>query len=317
MDIGTGKISRDFSGESESRKSKVLPAMLRTALQTGESHSAKFVSGGIRHHLLDIASPKRSYTVTHFLRDARLAISDIRKRGKTPIICGGTNFWIEALVFDTEFPEVKPDPALRKQLAKLTAPELFTLLSEKDPYRTETIDRHNKVRLIRALEIVATLGKVPKVESSGQITVNEKRETGDGIWKSTQAMPSGFLPFTKGVPSPRGEGFSPSEFQFFGIDLPKDVLHERIQKRLKERLRQGMIEEVKRLHEEEGLSWKRLDGFGLEYRWCARYLQGKISREEMEESLLKDRRYYEKRQMSSHGRLERKGLKIEWKNDIA
>ncbi|NTW29688.1 MAG: tRNA (adenosine(37)-N6)-dimethylallyltransferase MiaA, partial [Candidatus Moranbacteria bacterium] len=90
------------------------------------------------------------------------------------------------------------------------------------------------------------------------------------------------------------------------------VLHERIEKRLKKRLEQGMIDEVKRLHEQEGLSWKRLEGFGLEYRWCARFLQGKIPREEMEASLLKDSKYYAKRQMSSLRRLERKGVKIEW-----
>ncbi len=268
MDIGTGKIPRDFPVQSESRKSKV------------ESHCATFVSGGIQHHLLDIASPKRSYTVTHFLRDAKEAIADIRKRGKVPIICGGTSFWIEALVFDTEFPEVKPDPALRKQLAKLTAPELFTLLSEKDPDRAETIDRHNKVRLIRALEIIATLGKVPDNSHESKV---ESRKSED--------------------------------FQCIGIDLPKDILHGRIEKRLKERLEQGMIEEVKRLHEQDGLSWKRLDGFGLEYRWCTRFLQGTLSREDMETALLKDSRYYAKRQMSSLRRLERRGIHIDWRHD--
>ena len=359
MDIGTGKVTRDLvAGHPEhvERSSKYEDATAQGKAGSSTRRLAQndtpYYSGGIRHHLLDVASPKRTYTVTHFLRDAKAAITDIRKRGKVPIICGGTNFWIEALVFDTAFPEVKPDPALRKQLGRLTAPELFTLLAEKDPDRAETIDRHNKVRLIRALEIVATLGKVPKTGNSGQIAVNKERETGDGIrkeeeqiplsppfrkgetwkstqamqsgflpftkgetWKSTQAMRSGFLPFTKGVPSPRGEGFSPSEFQFFGIDLPKDELHERIQKRLKKRLEKGMIDEVKRLHEQDGLSWKRLDGFGLEYRWCARFLQGKIPREDMEASLLKESFHYAKRQMTFLRRLERKGLRIEWRHD--
>ena len=162
MDIGTGKVPRDAelaacnlqrttNQKPPKQSSKKLPVVSRQS----------YVSNGIRHHLLDVASPKRSYTVTHFLRDAKAAIEDIKKRSKVPIVCGGTNFWIEALVFDTEFPEVKPDPILRKELGRLTAPELFTLLQEKDPDRAETIDRHNKVRLIRALEIVATMGKVP------------------------------------------------------------------------------------------------------------------------------------------------------------
>jgi tRNA dimethylallyltransferase len=301
MDIGTGKVTRDkvvghpepIEGSAAHQRVVGHPELDEGSLaaitgkQSNEADSSTrrltrndttFVSGGIRHHLLDVASPKRSYTVTHFLCDARLAISDIQRRGKTPIICGGTNFWIEALIFDTEFPEVKPDPVLRKELAKLSAPELFTLLREKDPDRAESIDRHNKVRLIRALEIVATLGKVPKSDNNEQITDNGEKH----------------------------------DFHFIGIDLSKDVLHERIEKRLKKRLDEGMIEEVKRLHEQEGLSWKRLDSFGLEYRWCARFLQGKIHREEMEASLLKDSRYYAKRQMTSLRRLERKGIRIEW-----
>ncbi|NTW76144.1 MAG: hypothetical protein HGB34_04615, partial [Candidatus Moranbacteria bacterium] len=236
MDLGTGKIPRDFSSDCEMRNANFE-----------SDPKGPYISGGIRHHLLDVASPKRTYTVTHFLRDARAAITDIQKRGKTPIVCGGTNFWIEALVFDSEFPKVKPDPVLRKELAKLTAPELFTLLSEKDFERAETIDRHNKVRLIRALEIVATLGKVPKSDNNQQITDNGERETKEGIRNDE----SGIM------------YENACAFRFIGIDLPKNVLHERIEKRLKKRLEQGMIDEVKRLHEQEGLSWKRLEGFGL------------------------------------------------------
>ncbi|NTW14404.1 MAG: tRNA dimethylallyltransferase [Candidatus Moranbacteria bacterium] len=282
MDIGTGKVRRDFPAQVESQKPvkpKACPVIESSNIYGVENHPEQFISGGVRHHLLDVASPKRTYTVTHFLRDAKQAIRDIRKRGKIPIICGGTNFWIEALVFDTEFPEVKPDPVLRKELAKLTAPELFTLLQEKDSDRAETIDRHNKVRLIRALEIIATLGKVP--DSKFEI---------------------------------RNSKFEKSEiFQFIGIDLPKEVLHERIEKRFKKRLDEGMIDEVKRLHEQDGLSWKRLEGFGLEYRWCAKLLQEKITREEMGVGLLKDSKYYAKRQMTFLRKLERRGIRIEWK----
>lgn len=269
MDIGSGKVRKDLSDQSESENSEIKN-------RTREP----FFSEGIRHHLLDIASPKRTYTVTHFLRDAKAAIADIRKRGKVPIVCGGTNFWIEALVFDTEFPEVKPDPILRARLARLTAPELFTLLQSKDADRAETIDRHNKVRLVRALEIVATLGKVPK-----EGTTDEESGT-----KHKNA----------------------EKFRFFGIDPPKEVLHERIKKRLKERLRQGMIEEVRRLREQDGLSWKRLEGFGLEYRWCARFLRGDVTEEEMRERILRDSFAYAKRQMTFLRRLERKGIRIGW-----
>ena len=258
MDIGTGKVPRDPSGRYKIQDTR---------------YKNPFFSDGIRHHLLDVASPKRDYNVTHFLRDAEKAIADIERRGKVPILCGGTAFWIEALLFGTKFPAVKPDKALRAKLEKLPVEELSAMLEEQDPERAGTIDTKNKVRLIRALEIVDSLGKVPSPK------IEDRRY---GYAKTIALVP------------------------------PKELLHERIEKRLRERLSQGMIDEVKRLHE-EGVSWKRLENFGLEYRWCARYLQGKVSREGMEAELLKESWRYAKRQLTFLRRLEREGLEIEWK----
>lgn len=279
MDIGTGKVTRDEKGSgtffSESKKRYLTP----------------YFSEGIRHHLLDVASPKREYNVTHFLRDARKAIADIEKRGKTPIIAGGTHFWIEALLFNTVFPEVKPNPILRKRLGTLSATELFAILEKRDPERAATIDAHNKVRLIRALEIIESLGKVPAIK---------------GDDKGVRYL----FCRTKKVPDPLQSRLTP--YKVIALNPPKDILHTRIEKRLKERLDQGMIDEVKRLHN-EGVSWKRLEGFGLEYRWCAQFLQEKVSREEMEQNLLIDSKHYAKRQLSSLRRLEKHGIKIERK----
>lgn len=251
MDIGTGKVTRDLPADS------------------------KFFSERVRHHLLDVASPKRDYNVTYFLRDAEKAIADIERRGKVPILCGGTAFWIEALLFGTKFPAVKPDKVLRAKLGKLSAEELSAMLEEQDPERAGTIDTKNKVRLIRALEIVGSLGKVPSTRDK----IQETR------YKNARVI---------------------------ALNPKKEILHERIERRLKERLEQGMLEEVKHLHE-EGISWKRLEGFGLEYRWCARYLQGKVSREGMQAELLKESKHYAKRQLTFLRRLEREGLEIEWK----
>lgn len=259
MDIGTGKVSKD------------LPE--RYQVQDTRYKKNAFYSEGIRHHLIDVASPKRNYNVTHFLRDAEKAITDIERRGKVPILCGGTAFWIEALLFGTKFPAVKPDKALRAKLGKLSVEELSAMLEKQDPERAGTIDTKNKIRLIRALEIISSLGKVP---------------------------------------SPKIEDRRYRHAKIIVLIPPKELLHERIEKRLTERLSQGMIDEVKRLHE-EGVSWKRLENFGLEYRWCTRYLQEKVSREDMEAELLKESRHYAKRQLTFLRRLEREGLEIEWK----
>ncbi len=267
MDIGTGKIPRDFTGNYKLQ-----------ITNTKRRNKDLFYSEGVRHHLLDVASPKRDYNVTHFLRDAEKAIADIERRGKVPILCGGTAFWIEALLLGTSFPEVKPDKKLRERLGKLSIEELFKTLEEKDPERAATIDPRNKVRIIRALEIVEALGKVPSIRYGIRDTRYESAK-------------------------------------IFALSPPKEILHARIEKRLKERLEKGMIDEVKRLRE-EGVSWKRLEGFGLEYRWCARFLQGKISREAMEAELLKESGRYAKRQLTFLRRLERSGLGIEWITDI-
>lgn len=202
MDIGTGKVTK--------REQKLA-----------------------RHWLLDIASPKRQYSVAQWKHAAQRAIADIIGRGKTPIICGGTGFWIDSLIYQTDIPDVKPNPKLRAKLAQQTADELFARLKKLDPIRAAHIDRHNPVRLIRALEIVMATGK----------------------------------------PVPRTMIYhSPYDVLYLGISVSQKILNQRIEQRLDARLKAGMIREIENLHA-SGVSWKRLESFGLEYRFVARYLQ--------------------------------------------
>lgn len=258
MDIGTGKVAQDPIRISE------------------QENKNFFFSDGIRHHLIDIASPKDVYNVTHFVRDSLRAITDIQQRGKTPIICGGTGFWIQALIDNQVFPAVKPDMKLRAILNIKSAEELFTMLCEKDPARAKAIDRQNKVRLIRALEICQALGKVPRHQPS---RINRQN------------------------------------FSIIALTPPQDILYARIEKRLTERLRNGMIAEIHRLHEKDGISWKRLESFGLEYRFGAKLLQQKISSEAMQEELLQAIKHYAKRQMTWLKRFEKMGADIHWIQD--
>ncbi len=211
---------------------------------------------GVPHHLLDVASPKRVYTVADWKRDAEKAIDDIDQRGKLPIVCGGTGFYVRTVTDGIVLPDVKPNPKLRAMLSDMDAEELFALLSKKDPVRAETIDQHNPVRLIRALEIADEIGSVPLVE--------------------TQPKYDPLL---------------------IGIKTDKDVLKERIHNRLLKRMRCGMLAEVKHLHE-HGVSWKRMEELGLEYRFLARHLQGKLSKNEMLEQLETEIIHYAKRQIT-------------------
>lgn len=151
------ELAKKLNGEVVSADSRQVYKGLD--LGTGKVTEAEME--GVPHHLLDVADPKETYTVTDYVRDARKEISNIISRGKIPIVVGGTFFYIDALLGRSIPPEVEPNEALRAELEKLSTKELFTLLTEKDPERAETIDKDNKRRLVRALEIVDALGKVP------------------------------------------------------------------------------------------------------------------------------------------------------------
>lgn len=267
MDIGTGKVARDFS--SSNSKLKIKNLKLNKKLTS-------YFSEGIAHHMIDIASPRTDYNASKFKKKAEKAIQSILKKGKLPIICGGTGFWIKAVVDNINFPEVKPDFDLRKKLEKEKAETLFRELEKFDPERAKNIDPKNKVRLIRAIEICKKIGRVPKIRS-----------------QSTDYS-------------------SRFEFLQIGISVPKEKLHEKIERRLNQRFKLGMIEEIKNLHK-KGLTWKRLKNFGLEYYWISLFLTNKISEEEMKEKLFNAIKDYSKRQMTWF----KKDFRIIWASDFS
>lgn len=210
---------------------------------------------GIPHHLIDVVDPTVVYTGADFKRDGDRALTDITKRGNLPIVAGGSFFYLELLKGSMSSAPVPPNPTLRTELEQKTTAELFAELQTKDPKRAEVIDPDNRRRLIRALEIIDALGVVPEV-----LTVD--------------------LPY---------------DWLTIGIDVPVDVLNERIHTRIISRLKIGMIEEVENLHQ-NGLSWDRLEAFGLEYRYIARYLQNQLTKEEMITELTNKSRQFAKRQ---------------------
>ncbi|MEK9185764.1 MAG: tRNA dimethylallyltransferase, partial [Patescibacteria group bacterium] len=155
-----------------------------------------------------------------------------------PIICGGTGFYISALLDEINIPEVKPNETLRKQLAKKSASELFEILKKLEPIRVKNIDPKNPRRLIRAIEITKALGRVPKLKIR-----NSKSEIRNKF-----------------------------EILKIGIKLEKEKLRERIKKKIDMWIKRGLIKEVKNLHK-KGLSWRRMSEIGLEYRIVADFLR--------------------------------------------
>jgi tRNA dimethylallyltransferase len=149
------KLAKKISGEIISADSRQIYRGLD--IGTGKITNNQ----GIVHYGLDIVSPKTEYNVAKFKKYADKTIANILKQKKIPIICGGTGFWIKSIVDNVIYPEVKPDQILRNKLRNKTKEKLFAILEKLDPERAKTIDKNNPVRLIRAIEICKTLGKVP------------------------------------------------------------------------------------------------------------------------------------------------------------
>lgn len=257
-DLGV-EIARLINGEVVSADSR----QVYRGMDLGSGKITRREMRGVPHHLLDVCSPRRVYNVSDFKRDAERAIDDILSRGRVPILVGGTGFYIQSIVDGILIPEVPPNKKLRDELANKTLEELQKILLAKDARRFAEIDTKNPVRLIRAIEIAESLGKIPK----------------------TKAQPK-------------------YECVQIGLTLPHNELSEKIRARLEKRIKKGMIKEVEKLHA-GGISWKRLEAFGLEYRFIAQFLQNKISRTEMLEQIRVKSLQFAKRQMTWFKRDER------------
>ena len=234
------KLAREIDGEVISVDSR----QVYKHLNIGSDKVTKEQMQGVPHHLLDIADPlTQTYTVSDFVNDATNAIKDIINRNKVPIIAGGTMLYIDALLGNVLVPEVAPNHALRKELRSRTAEELYSELKAQDPRRAEQMVREgqdtNTRRLIRALEIVAKLGQVPKHKNDNH---------------------------------PKGP-LASFDILCLGLQNNPKIQKEKINKRNAEMLDSGLLEEVQHL-QEMGVSQKQFDTFGFEYKYPAMYLSG-------------------------------------------
>lgn len=255
-------LARKFGGEIISADSRQIYTGLN--LGTGKVTVKEMV--GIPHHLLDISNPKKVVTVSDYKTLATKALKKITENKSLPIVCGGTGFYIDTFLSGNTYPEVPPNKKLREKLEKLSVTELMKKLTALDPNRAKTIDRHNKVRLVRALEIIDALGSVPKILTSNQFDV-----------------------------------------LFIGLNTHEKLLKKQIHERLIFRIQKGMITEASNLHV-KGLSYKRMNDLGLEYKFLAKHLQKKISKKEMIDQLETAIWQYARKQMTWF----RKNTSIVW-----
>ncbi len=159
----SGKSARAIA-EAQKRNGEIISVDSRQVYRTldiGTEKTPLEARAGIPHHLIDIREPEETYSAGDFVADATALIRDIHARGKTPILAGGSHFYIDALIHGLT-PETPVNEHLRTELASLSSEELYTRLQALDPKRAQELDPKNPRRLVRALEIVAQHGTVPK-----------------------------------------------------------------------------------------------------------------------------------------------------------
>jgi len=162
------KLAKKMNGEIISADSR----QIYKGMDIGTGKITQKEMRGIPHYLLDIANPKKQFSVAEYRKLALGAIDKIYKKSKIPILCGGTGFYIQAITDGIVIPEIKPDWKLRKKLEKKSAEELFKQLKKLDPQRAKNIDAKNKRRLIRAIEIILKTGKpIPQIKTNPQYNV--------------------------------------------------------------------------------------------------------------------------------------------------
>src|SRR6266704_5031944 len=234
--LGIGLAQR-FGGEIVSADSRQVYRGLDigTAKVTAEEQAL------VAHHLLDVADVREVYTVAQFQRQAIAAIDAILARGHHPFLVGGSPHYIQAVVDNLEIPAIAPQPDLRAELEARSLEDLLKQLEELDPHSAAVIDRNNRRRVIRALEVCLISGR----------PFSEQRKVAAPLYTSL----------------------------LLGIHWPREVLYRRIDLRVDERMRQGMVEEVQRLLD-EGVSQQRLEALGLEYRYITRWLTGAFENED-------------------------------------
>lgn len=220
---------------------------------------------GIQHYLLDFVEPNQRYSVAEFKKDAESAIEEILAKGKTPIVVGGTGLYVDSLIYGIEYQDIELDEKYRKELEDRVEKEGLEKLYEEaqkiDPQAMEKISRNDQKRILRVLEIYKATGKN----------------------KTEQEIESR----KKGVKY---------DYKVFAINWERQLLYERINKRVDIMIEQGLIKEVEEL-------LKKYDKFptamqGLGYKEVVEYLQGITTKEEMIEKLKMETRRYAKRQIT-------------------
>ncbi|MBR4791116.1 MAG: tRNA (adenosine(37)-N6)-dimethylallyltransferase MiaA [Treponema sp.] len=270
------QIAHKFNGEIISADSRQTYRHLD--IGSGKDLAEYTVDGQqIPYHLIDIIDLPDEYTVYNYQQDFYRAFKDIQSRGKLPVVVGGTGMYIDAIVRDYQLVNLPENSELHAQLEATPLEELAARLLELQPDLHTKNDLQEKDRVIKALEII-------EAKKAGYDTTSIERPE--------------IKPF------------------IIGTTLERPQVWENISIRLRERLDNGMLEEVQSIHD-SGITWERLEKLGLEYRYCSLFLQGELkTKEQLYDELFIAIRQFAKRQETWFRMMEKKGVEIHWLSKV-
>ena len=233
-------------------------------MDIGTAKIKKEEMDGIPHHLIDIKEPHENFSVAEFQELVRRKITEIHARGKIPFIVGGTGLYIQAVLYDYEFPDDSYDPELRQKLMdevdEKGIEHFYQKLMAVDPVKAKKIHPNNKRRIVRALEVYYTTG-----ETMSAISAKQKKEP---IY----------------------------DCLIIGLTMDREKLYERINARVDQMMDEGLLDEVKRLYEMDLKDVSATQAIG--YKELFEYFEGKVSLEEAVENLKRNTRRFAKRQLT-------------------
>lgn len=231
--------------------------------------------GDVRYHLIDICPPGSKYNLHKYLRDFNQVYADVRTRGKRPVICGGSGMYVEHALNGISLPDVPENTALRHSLASKSLDQLAAMLAGYKQLHNVT-DIDTKARAIRAIEIQEYYLHHPEESESAS-----------------------------------RQGAKPIDALIIGLDIPREERRARISSRLKQRLDNGLIREIRHLLN-SGIDAEDLIYYGLEYKFVTLHVMGELSYHEMFTQLETAIHQFAKRQMTWFRGMERRGSTIHW-----
>ncbi len=262
------ELAKQINGEIVSADSM----QIYDEMQIGTAKPDEEEMQGIKHYLIGNIQPTTRYSVSEYKTDAINAIEEILQKGKTPIVVGGTGLYVNSLIYGIDYPEVETDLEYRAELEKMVEEKGLEYLYNKaiqiDPEAMQNISQNDQKRILRVLEIYKETGK-----TKTQLEIESRK---NGI---------------------------PYDYKVFALNMPREILYDRINRRVDIMIQKGLVEEVKELYDKYGENLTTaMQGIG--YKEVVEYLKGNSTKEEMIEKIKMETRRYAKRQLTWFRKIE-------------